>query len=155
MDEGFTEPDPKLDLNGVDVLRKLLILARESGYKLEAEDVELVAMVPEYCLESKSTEELIKRIVEKKEFFEDWRKQMKEQNIRFRYVATFKDGKASVGIKAVAADHPLYNIDGKDSVVSLNTLWYKDQPMIIKGAGAGAEVTASGIFGDIISISSK
>jgi aspartokinase/homoserine dehydrogenase 1 len=155
MDEGFTEPDPKLDLNGVDVLRKLLILARESGYKLEAEDVELVAMVPEYCLESKTTEELIERIVEKKEFFEDWRKQMKEQNIRFRYVASFKDGKASVGMKAVGPDHPLYNIDGKDSVVSLSTLWYKDQPMIIKGAGAGAEVTASGIFGDIISISSK
>ena len=155
MDEGFTEPDPKLDLNGVDVLRKLLILARESGYKLEAEDVELVAMVPEYCLESKTTEELIERIVEKKDFFEDWRKQMREQNIRFRYVATFKDGKASVGMKAVGADHPLYNIDGKDSVVSLSTLWYKDQPMIIKGAGAGAEVTASGIFGDIISISSK
>ena len=155
MDDGFTEPDPKLDLNGVDVLRKLLILARESGYKLEAEDVELVAMVPEYCLESKTTEELIERIVEKKDFFEDWRKQMREQNIRFRYVATFKDGKASVGMKAVGADHPLYNIDGKDSVVSLSTLWYKDQPMIIKGAGAGAEVTASGIFGDIISISSK
>ena len=155
MDEGFTEPDPKLDLNGVDVLRKLLILARESGYKLEAEDVELVPMVPEYCLESKTKEELIERIIEKKEFFEDWRKQMKEQNIRFRYVATFKDGKASVGMKAVGTDHPLYNIDGKDSVVSLSTLWYKDQPMIIKGAGAGAEVTASGIFGDIISISSK
>ena len=155
MDEGFTEPDPKLDLNGVDVLRKLLILARESGYKLEAEDVELVPMVPEYCLDSKSTEELIERIIEKKEFFEDWRKQMKEQNIRFRYVASFKDGKASVGMKAVGSDHALYNIDGKDSVVSLSTLWYKDQPMIIKGAGAGAEVTASGIFGDIISISSK
>ena len=155
MDEGFTEPDPKLDLNGVDVLRKLLILARESGYKLEAEDVELVPMVPEYCLESNTTEELIERIIEKKEFFEDWRKQMKEQNIRFRYVASFKDGKASVGMKAVGSDHALYNIDGKDSVVSLSTLWYKDQPMIIKGAGAGAEVTASGIFGDIISISSK
>jgi len=155
MDEGFTEPDPKLDLNGVDVLRKLLILARESGYKLEAEDVELIPMVPDYCLNSKTTEELIERIIEKKQFFEDWRKQMKEQNIRFRYVASFKDGKASVGMKAVGADHPLYNIDGKDSVVSLSTLWYKDQPMIIKGAGAGAEVTASGIFGDIISISSK
>ena len=89
MDEGFTEPDPKLDLNGVDVLRKLLILARESGYKLEAEDVELVPMVPQYCLESKTTEELIERIIEKKEFFETWRKQMKEQNIRFRYVASF------------------------------------------------------------------
>ncbi len=155
MEEGFTEPDPKLDLNGVDVLRKLLILARESGYVLKAEDVELKPMVPDYCLETETLDELIKRIVEKKEFFEGWRKQMKEQNVRFRYVASFNKGKASVGMKAVSSDHPFYNINGKDSVVSLNTLWYKDQPMIIKGAGAGAEVTASGIFGDIISISSK
>lgn len=155
IDEGFTEPDPKLDLNGVDVLRKLLILARESGYTLEANDVDLEAMVPEYCLKSKTTDELIERLVEKKEFFENWRKQMNEQNVRFRYVASFKDGKASVGLKAVGPEHPFYKIDGKDSIVSLNTLWYKDQPMIIKGAGAGAEVTASGIFGDIISISSK
>ncbi|MGZ2368229.1 bifunctional aspartate kinase/homoserine dehydrogenase I [Ancylomarina sp. YFZ004] len=155
MDEGYTEPDPKLDLNGVDVLRKLLILARESGYILEANDVELEAMVPEYCLKSKTNDELTERLVEKKAFFENWRKQMNEQNVRFRYVASFKDGKASVGLKAVGPEHPFYNIDGKDSIVSLNTLWYKDQPMIIKGAGAGSEVTASGIFGDIISISSK
>ncbi|MCZ4695187.1 bifunctional aspartate kinase/homoserine dehydrogenase I [Ancylomarina euxinus] len=155
ISEGFTEPDPKLDLNGVDVLRKLLILARESGYTLEANDVDLEAMVPEYCLKSKTTGELIERLVKKKEFFENWRKQMNEQNVRFRYIASFKDGKASVGMKTVGPEHPFYNIDGKDSIVSLNTLWYKDQPMIIKGAGAGAEVTASGIFGDIISISSK
>ncbi|WP_372645196.1 bifunctional aspartate kinase/homoserine dehydrogenase I, partial [Ancylomarina sp.] len=155
MDEGFTEPDPKLDLNGVDVLRKLLILARESGYALEAEDVELKAMVPDYCLESSTTYELVERIIEKRDFFENWRKQMKDQDVRFRYVASFKDGKAKVGLKAVDVNHPFYNIDGKDSIVSLSTLWYKDQPMIIKGAGAGAEVTASGIFGDIISISSK
>jgi len=155
MEEGFTEPDPKLDLNGIDVLRKLLILARESGYVLEADDVELEPMVPDYCLETKTSDELIERIIEKREFFENWRKQMKDQDVRFRYVASFKDGKASVGIKAVSSDHPFYNINGKDSVVSLNTLWYKDQPMIIKGAGAGAEVTASGIFGDIISIANK
>jgi len=155
MDEGFTEPDPKLDLSGTDVLRKLLILSRESGYPLEAKEVALEAMVPQYCLESKTVDELMAKIVEKKDFFENWRRQMKDQGVRFRYIASFKDGKASVGLKAVGVDHPFYNIDGKDNIVSLNTLWYKDQPLIIKGAGAGAEVTASGIFGDIISIANK
>ncbi|MGQ1909197.1 bifunctional aspartate kinase/homoserine dehydrogenase I [Marinifilum sp. RC60d5] len=155
MEQGFTEPDPKIDLSGMDVLRKLLILSREAGYKLEEGDVEHEPMIPKSCLKGSSAEELLKDLEENNDYFEQWRKVMEEKNIRYRYIASFKNGKASVGMKEVSPDHPFYDIHGKDNVISLNTTWYNDQPLIIKGAGAGAEVTACGIFGDIIKITSN
>jgi len=154
MEQGFTEPDPKIDLSGMDVLRKLLILSREAGYPLEVEDVEHQPMIPKSCLNGSTAEELLKDLETNNDYFEGWRKVMKEKNIRYRYIASFKDGKANVGMKEVTPDHPFYDIHGKDNVISLNTIWYDDQPLIVKGAGAGAEVTACGIFGDIIRISS-
>ncbi|RUT78927.1 bifunctional aspartate kinase/homoserine dehydrogenase I [Ancylomarina longa] len=155
MDQGFTEPDPKIDLSGMDVLRKLLILCREAGYELEQEDVYHHPMIPESCLHGQTSEDLLEDLKTNNEYFEGWRKLMKEKNIRYRYIASFKNGKASIGLKEVSPDHPFYNIHGKDNVISLNTKWYYDQPLIVKGAGAGAEVTASGIFGDIIRIYSN
>ncbi|WP_321281115.1 bifunctional aspartate kinase/homoserine dehydrogenase I [Marinifilum fragile] len=153
MEQGFTEPDPKIDLSGMDVLRKLLILSREAGYQLEENEVEHQPMIPESCLQGNSAEELLTALEANNDYFEAWREVMKEKNVRFRYIASFKDGKANVSLKEVSPDHPFYDIHGKDNVISLNTKWYDDQPLIIKGAGAGAEVTASGIFGDIIRIS--
>ncbi|NOU59109.1 bifunctional aspartate kinase/homoserine dehydrogenase I [Marinifilum caeruleilacunae] len=153
MEQGFTEPDPKIDLSGMDVLRKLLILSREAGYHLEEDEVEHQPMIPESCLQGSSAEDLLKDLEANNDHFEAWRKVMKEKNIRYRYIASFKDGRANVSLKEVSPDHPFYDIHGKDNVISLSTKWYDDQPLIIKGAGAGAEVTASGIFGDIIRIS--
>lgn len=155
MKQGFTEPDPKIDLSGMDVLRKLLILSREAGYPLEEQDVEHEPMIPASCLNGETAEELLKDLEEHNDHFESWREVMKQKNIRYRYIASFKNGKAIVALKEVKPDHPFYDIHGKDNVISLNTKWYDDQPLIVKGAGAGAEVTASGIFGDIIRITSN
>ncbi|WP_372755689.1 bifunctional aspartate kinase/homoserine dehydrogenase I [Labilibaculum sp.] len=155
MEQGFTEPDPKIDLSGMDVLRKLLILSREAGYKLEEQDVEHEPMIPLSCLNGETAEDLLRDLEAHNDHFEAWRKVMAEKNIRYRYIASFTDGKANVSLKEVSPDHPFYDIHGKDNVISLKTKWYNDQPLIIKGAGAGAEVTASGIFGDIIRITSN
>jgi len=155
MEQGFTEPDPKIDLSGMDVLRKLLILSREAGYKLEEKDVEHEPMIPLSCLNGETAADLIRDLEAHNDHFESWRTVMDQKNIRYRYIASFKDGKANVSLKEVTPDHPFYDIHGKDNVISLNTKWYDDQPLIVKGAGAGAEVTASGIFGDIIRITSN
>ncbi|MDM8160156.1 bifunctional aspartate kinase/homoserine dehydrogenase I [Labilibaculum sp. K2S] len=155
MEQGFTEPDPKIDLSGMDVLRKLLILSREAGYKLEVQDVEHEPMIPLSCLNGETAADLIRDLEAHNDHFEAWRTVMDEKNIRYRYIASFADGKANVSLKEVTPDHPFYDIHGKDNVISLKTKWYNDQPLIIKGAGAGAEVTASGIFGDIIRITSN
>lgn len=155
MEQGFTEPDPKIDLSGMDVLRKLLILSREAGYKLEEKDVEHEPMIPLSCLNGETADDLIRDLEAHNDHFEAWRTVMAEKNIRYRYIASFIDGKAKVSLKEVTPDHPFYDIHGKDNVISLTTKWYNDQPLIIKGAGAGAEVTASGIFGDIIRITSN
>ncbi|PKQ63051.1 bifunctional aspartate kinase/homoserine dehydrogenase I [Labilibaculum filiforme] len=155
MEQGFTEPDPKIDLSGMDVLRKLLILSREAGYKLEVNDVEHEPMIPLSCLNGETAADLIRDLEAHNDYFEGWRTVMEEKNIRYRYIASFENGKAKVGLKEVTPDHSFYDIHGKDNVISLKTKWYNDQPLIIKGAGAGAEVTASGIFGDIIRITSN
>lgn len=155
MEQGFTEPDPKIDLSGMDVLRKLLILSREAGYQLEEKDVEHEPMIPLSCLNGETAADLIRDLEAHNDHFEAWRTVMAKKNIRYRYIASFKDGKANVSLKEVSPDHPFYDIHGKDNVISLSTKWYDDQPLIIKGAGAGAEVTASGIFGDIIRITSN
>ncbi|MCO6176205.1 bifunctional aspartate kinase/homoserine dehydrogenase I [Flavobacterium sp. NRK F10] len=150
--EGYTEPDPKIDLSGVDVMRKLLILIRESGYAYEMSDIANESFLPEECLKTTSVNDFLHSLETHKEHFNTLLKEAKEKECRLKYVAQFDNGKASVGLQFIAKDHPFYHLDGKDNIVLFYTDRYKEQPLLIKGAGAGAEVTASGIFADVIRV---
>jgi aspartokinase/homoserine dehydrogenase 1 len=150
--EGYTEPDPRIDLSGVDVARKLLILARESGEMLDMTAIENKAFLPEDCMAADSVEAFYEALKSNEAVFQKLLKSAENNDCKLKYVAEFKDGKAEVGLKEIPEGHPFYNLEGKDNIVMFYTNRYKDQPMIIKGAGAGSEVTASGLFSDIIRI---
>jgi len=151
---GFTEPDPRIDLSGVDVMRKILILARVSGYELELDDITNNGFVPEECMKTDSLKEFYTKLDEHDDVFRQIYEKASEQNKRLKYVATFENGKSQTGLEAFASNHPFYNLGGKDNIVLFYTNRYSDQPLVIKGAGAGAAVTASGIFADIMKIAS-
>lgn len=150
-EEGYTEPDPRIDLSGKDVVRKLVILAREAGYMLSQEDVEKRLFIPQDMLEGEP-EGFIGKLSSLDGEFEKKRAEAEEAREHFRFVASFADGKGSVGLRRVGAGHPFYNLAGSNNVILLTTERYMEYPMIIKGYGAGAEVTAAGVFADIISI---
>ena len=155
MDAGFTEPDPKIDLSGVDVARKILILARESGMQMELSDIDNDSFLPKACLETKDNESFLASLDEHNDHFTKLYASAKKNNSRLKYVAELVDGKAKVGLKEIPASHDFYNLSGSDNIVLFYTDRYKDQPMIVKGAGAGGDVTASGIFADIIRIAKQ
>ena len=150
--QGFTEPDPKIDLSGVDVARKILILIRESGYKMEIEDIANESFLPLECLETKNNETFFASLIKNASHFENIYKEALAKDCRLKYVAKFEDGKTSVGLQFIPKESPFYNLEGKDNIVQFYTDRYVDQPLLIKGAGAGAAVTASGIFADVIRI---
>ena len=150
--QGFTEPDPKIDLSGVDVARKILILIRESGYQMEIEDIENLSFLPDECMKTNNNEDFFKSLLTNASHFEELLKEANEKESRLKFVAQFENGKANVGLQFIAKDHPFYNLEGKDNIVLFYTDRYVDQPLLIKGAGAGAAVTASGIFADVIRI---
>ncbi|NQX85639.1 MAG: bifunctional aspartate kinase/homoserine dehydrogenase I [Flavobacteriaceae bacterium] len=150
--EGYTEPDPRIDLSGVDVARKILILARESGTRLNLEDIQNVSFLSDSGLKADSVEDFYQTLITDEVYYQDLYASAVAKHCRLKYVATFHNNKASVGLKEIPEDHPFYNLEGKDNIVMFYTERYPDQPMIIKGAGAGAEVTASGLFADIIRI---
>ncbi|SHH73530.1 aspartate kinase [Chryseobacterium oranimense] len=147
--EGFTEPDPRLDLTGTDVARKILILAREAGYQLQFEDIENESFLPEVCLQG-SVENFYEKLTEYEDHFKNLVNDAQNKGKILKYTAEFKDGKAKVGLQHVAPESDLYHLYGKDNIVIFKTLRYSEQPLVVKGAGAGAEVTASGVFADII-----
>ncbi len=151
-EEGYTEPDPRIDLSGVDVMRKILILARESGYQLEMEDIENRSFLPRAAREADSVEDFHQALQAEAAHFEDLYKKAAAKGCRLKYVAQFDGGKASVGLEEIPEGHDFYNLLGSDNIVLFYTDRYKEQPLIVKGAGAGAEVTASGLFADIIRI---
>ena len=147
--EGYTEPDPRLDLSGTDVARKILILAREAGQRIEMEDIENIGFLPESCLAG-SVEDFYSEMIEHDGHFRQLFDDAHNKALKLKYIATFHDGKASVGLQSIGPDHNFANLSGKDNAVLFYTNRYADQPLVIKGAGAGADVTAAGVFADII-----
>ncbi|PQJ75639.1 bifunctional aspartate kinase/homoserine dehydrogenase I [Polaribacter gangjinensis] len=150
--EGYTEPDPKIDLSGVDVARKILILARESGYSLELEDIENQSFLPKESLETTDNQSFFDSLLKFENQFQEIYQKATSKNCRLKYVAEFVDEKANVGLQEIPANHPFYNLEGSDNIVLFFTDRYAKNPLLIKGAGAGADVTASGIFADVIRI---
>ncbi len=148
---GYSEPDPRVDLSGKDVIRKLVILAREAGYEVEQEDVVKNLFIPDQYFEG-SLDDFFKNIIEIDGEFEAKRLDAEAKGEHFRFVAKLEAGKAEVGLQRVGAGHPFYSLEGSNNVILLTTERYKEYPMVIKGYGAGAEVTAAGVFADIISI---
>ena len=152
QEEGYTEPDPKIDLSGVDVMRKILILARESGNQLEISDITNNPFLPEESLNTANNEEFFASLIKNEAHFQSLYTSAKNGDSKLKYVAQFDNGNASVGLQEIPKGHDFYNLEGSDNIVLFYTERYPNQPMIIKGAGAGAAVTASGIFADIIRI---
>ncbi|NND10625.1 MAG: bifunctional aspartate kinase/homoserine dehydrogenase I [Flavobacteriaceae bacterium] len=150
--EGYTEPDPRIDLSGVDVARKILILARESGLKMNLSDIKNDSFLPKDSLKAKTVAEFYKSLKTNAGHFEKLYQSAQSNGSQLKYVAELNNGKAKVGLKEIGPDHPFFNLRGKDNIVLFYTTRYPENPMIIKGAGAGAEVTASGLFGDIITL---
>ncbi len=150
---GYTEPDPRDDLNGMDVARKILILAREVGLKLEPEDVKIQNILPENCLRAETVEEFFMALEQSNPIFENQRLSAEKEGKVLRFIAKLENGTVNVGLEAVDANHPFYNLSGSDNIISFTTERYKERPLVVKGPGAGAEVTAAGVFAEIISVS--
>ena len=150
-EQGYSEPDPRIDLSGTDVIRKLVILTREAGYKVEQDDVEKHLFVPDEYFKG-TLDEFWQNLPQLDADFEAKRKVLESEGKRWRFVATMEGGKTQVALQAVDASHPFYNLAGSNNIVLLTTERYKEYPMQIQGYGAGAGVTAAGVFANIMSI---
>jgi bifunctional aspartokinase / homoserine dehydrogenase 1 len=151
-EQGFSEPDPRLDLSGVDVARKILILAREAGYPLEMEDITIERFIPDSCFDG-SLDDFWENISAIDDEFEKKRQRLETENKKWRFVAKYEDGKANIGLQEVNSRHPFYDLEGSNNLVMYTTERYHEYPMLIKGYGAGASVTAAGVFADLIKVS--
>ena len=147
--EGYTEPDPRLDLSGKDVMRKIMILAREAGEHLEMDAITNHTFMPVSCMQG-SVADFYREMEKQEAHFKALYEEAAAAGKKLKFVALFENGKASVGLKHIDPAHDFYHLYGKDNIVTFYTDRYTDQPMVVKGAGAGAEVTASGVFADII-----
>ncbi len=152
QDKGYTEPDPREDISGADVKRKLLILAREVGYPLESHDVKIEAFLPKATFDAGSVDEFYKLLKKDNEKLEQLRTNAEKEGKKLRLVATLDNGVAFIGIKTVGLDHPFYSLNGSDNMIVFTTERYKERPLVVRGPGAGAEVTAAGIFAEVIKI---
>jgi bifunctional aspartokinase / homoserine dehydrogenase 1 len=151
--KGYTEPDPRDDLSGQDVARKILILARETGLKIEPEEISLTPLLNEACLKASSVDDFFVELDKDNARFEALLKEAQSRDEVLRFIASLENGKASIALKSVGRSHPFFNLAGSENIVSFTTERYKYNPLVVKGPGAGAEVTASGVFADIMSIS--
>ena len=152
--KGYTEPDPREDLSGMDVARKILILGREIGLRLEPEDVTIEKLLPENCESAPTVEDFFKELEVSNSYFEDMVNEAESKGEVLRFIACLENNKITIGVKSIGKSHPFYMMDGADNVISFTTKRYHDRPLVIKGPGAGAEVTASGVFADIVAIGS-
>ena len=150
-EEGYSEPDPRVDLSGKDVIRKLVILAREAGYQIEQSDVEKHLFVPDSFFTG-TLEDFWKNLSSLDEDFEKQRKKLETENKRWRFVSKYENGKGVVELREVDIEHPFYNLEGSNNIILLTTERYKEYPMLIQGYGAGAAVTAAGVFADIMCV---
>ncbi len=149
QDEGYTEPDPRLDLSGKDVMRKIMILARESGQQIEMDDITNNSFMPESCMTG-SVDDFYAAMEKEEAHFKAIYEKAAAAGCKLKFVASYENGKAAVGLQHINPEHDFYHLYGKDNIVLFYTNRYPEQPMVVKGAGAGAEVTASGVFADII-----
>ncbi len=150
-EKGISEPDPRIDLSGTDVVRKILILAREAGYKIEADDVEVSKFLPDECFEG-DLDHFYSTVTRFDGEFEHKRVELEKQGKKWRFFASMESGKARVGLITVDSSHPTYDLEGSNNIVLLTTERYRELPMVIKGYGAGADVTAAGVFADIMRV---
>jgi aspartokinase/homoserine dehydrogenase 1 len=152
--KGYTEPDPREDLSGMDVARKILILSREIGLKLEFSDITISPIIPSSCEMAPTVDAFFDELKNQNAYFENLVNQAHANGHVLRYIATLEDQKITIGLKEVDSSHPFYQMDGADNVIAFTTKRYHERPLVIKGPGAGAEVTASGVFADIVSLGS-
>jgi aspartokinase/homoserine dehydrogenase 1 len=151
-EKGYTEPDPRDDLSGMDVARKVVILGREAEQPLEVEDVMVSSLVPENARQDVSVERFMELLKAEDASYAQLLQQAREKGEKLRFMATLEDGKAEIGLRSIPASHPFYGLEGSDNMILLTTDRYYDRPMIIRGPGAGAEVTAAGVFADVIRV---
>ena len=143
--EGYTEPNPLIDLSGLDVMRKILILSRESGLNREMSDITFNSFLPDECTNSKTVEQLFENLKKHENYFQNLYQTAHKNGNKLKVVAKMEKGNLSVALKEIPSNSPFYNLEGKDNVVAINTNRYVNEPLVIKGAGAGAAVTASEI----------
>ena len=155
QDLGYTEPDPRDDLNGKDFMRKMLILARDAGYTLEAEDVKIDNILPEACLNASTVKDFYAELKANAAYFEELKNKAVNEGKVLRYIGKLEDGKVEISLQMVDDSHPFYMLSGSDNIISFTTDRYNNRPLVIKGPGAGAEVTAAGVFADIINVGSE
>jgi aspartokinase/homoserine dehydrogenase 1 len=150
--KGFTEPDPREDLSCSDVARKILILTRECGYAMESKDIIIHGFIPESCAKAPSVEDFFTELEKADAYFEEMRAKAEKEDKILRCIAKFESGKADIALQAVGREHPFFQLSGSDNIIAFTTARYPERPLLVKGAGAGAEVTAAGVFADMIRI---
>lgn len=152
QEKGFTEPDPRDDLSGMDFMRKMLILARDAGHELEQSDIRIQNILPQSCLDATSVDEFYAELLANNDYFEQIKKEAEASGKVLRYIGKLEDGKVAITLQMVDDSHAFYMLSGSDNIISFTTDRYKDRPLVVKGPGAGAEVTAAGVFSDIVNV---
>ena len=155
QEKGYTEPDPRDDLKGTDFMRKMLILARDAGYPMEAAEVHIESILPKSCIEAATVEDFYAALKAEDAYFENLKREAKTSGKALRYIGKLEDGKAAITLQMVDESHPFFIMSGSDNIISFTTDRYKDRPLVVKGPGAGAEVTAAGVFADLINVGAK